>query len=77
MHPDPTNKRIKVSGTLEMGKDGFLELCLFDEKGEQAVHTHRYAKTSTWDFWLYPGEKMRKRWAMSEGRRLKTGGGTR
>jgi hypothetical protein len=69
MNPDPTNRRVKVSGTLEMGKDGFLELCLFDEKGEQAVHSHRYpVKIAHWDFWLYPGKEERKRFGMSERR---------
>jgi len=67
MHPDPTNKRVKVSGTLEMGKDGFLELCLFDEEGRQAVHSHRYpSEPSRWDFWLYPSEKKGKKYGMGE-----------
>ena len=67
MNPDPMNKRVKVSGTLEIGKDGYLELCLFDEKGVQAVHSHRHpAKSSHWDFWLYPGKKEGKRMAMTE-----------
>jgi len=67
MHPDPTNKRVKVSGTLEMDKNGFLELYLFDEKDGQVVHSHRYpAKTPHWDFWLYPGKKDGKKMAMTE-----------
>jgi len=67
MNPDQTNKRVKVSGTLEIGKDGFLELCLFDEKGAQAVHSHRYpGEQSRWDFWLYPGKKLKKCFTMRE-----------
>jgi hypothetical protein len=67
MHPNPTNRRVKVSGTLEIGEDGFLELCIFDEKGKQAIHCHRHpGKSPSWDFWLYPSEKKRKHYGMKE-----------
>ncbi len=59
------NKRIDVKGTLEYGKDGYVELCLFDNDGKQVVHTHGKTNpehgrgfTNTGGCWFFVFDKL-------------------
>ena len=65
------DKKVKVSGVLRYGKDGFVWLQLFDKKGKMAVQCSRLpVEKVRWEFALYPiygeHEKEWKIWKMKE-----------
>ena len=56
------NRRYDVGGQVEIGDDGFLEVCLLTKKGGQIIHLHRYpidgkGKEFRWDCWVFDNDK--------------------
>ena len=65
------NRRYDVRGTVELGDDGYVEVCLLAADGkEQVLHLHRTtdgSKDINWDCWLFEDNgKVRRHLFMSE-----------
>ena len=69
------NRRYDVQGTVEIGDDGYVEVCLLTADGKaQVLHLHRYTegmgKAIRWDCWVFENNwKGRNHLFMSEKRR--------
>ena len=66
------NRRYDVKGTVELGDDGYIEVCLMAADGkEQILHLHRATDGSSkdigWDCWLFENNgKVRRHLFASE-----------
>ena len=66
------NRRYDVRGTVELGDDGYVEVCLLAADGkEQVLHLHRTtdgsSKEINWDCWLFEDNgKVRRHLFMTE-----------
>ena len=58
MADDNDNRRYDVRGTVELGDDGYVEICLMDAAGgSQVIHLHRYPdgkkRCIGWECWVF------------------------
>ncbi|MCX6772320.1 MAG: hypothetical protein NTV88_00945 [Candidatus Micrarchaeota archaeon] len=66
------NRRYDVKGTVEIGDDGYLEVCLMAADGRgQILHLHRTTdgknKEISWDCWVFEDNgKVRRHHSMKE-----------
>jgi len=56
------NRKYSVHGTVELGDDGYVEVCLMDAAGgRQVVHLHRYPdgkkRCIGWECWVFEDAK--------------------
>ena len=66
------NRRYDVKGTVELGDDGYIEVCLMAADGKgQVLHLHRTtdgkSKAFGWDCWVFENNgKVRRHLFMKE-----------
>jgi hypothetical protein len=65
MADDNDNRRYDVRGTVELGDDGYVEICLMDAAGgSQVIHLHRYPdgkkRCIGWDCWVFEDTRGRR-----------------